>query len=311
MPVTQSRAKAIEPMYELGNLALMSNAIEHEAGRQVHDQALMIASALQATLDLDKLIEIFSLEVKTLLPHSGITFTYEEDGQEISHGKAGRHRCSYRLVVAEQALGQLTISRNRPFKQNESMLLEYLLCGLVYPLRNAIMYKHALTAALRDPLTGVNNRSAMNAAMVRETELARRHKTPLSVIMMDIDFFKQVNDRYGHLAGDFVLRSVADAVSNCTRCSDIIFRSGGEEFLIVLSNTDQKGAMHLAERIRKTLAGHDYHYGDHHILVTASFGVACFREGENSDALLEKADRALYDAKADGRNCVRFSAGQS
>ncbi len=311
MPVTQSRAKAVEPMYELGNLALMSNAIEHEAGRQVHDQALMIASALQSTLDLDKLIEIFSMEVKSLLPHSGITFTYEEDGKEISHGKSSRHRCSYRLVVAEQALGQLTISRSRPFKQNESMLLEYLLCGLVYPLRNAIMYKHALTAALRDPLTGVNNRSALNAAMVRETELARRHKTPLSVIMMDIDFFKQVNDRYGHLAGDFVLRSVADAVSNCTRCSDIIFRSGGEEFLIVLSNTDTKGAMQLAERVRKTLASHDYHYGEHHILVTASFGVACFRAGESSDALLEKVDRALYDAKADGRNCVRFTAEQS
>ena len=307
MPATQSRAKAIEPIYELGNLALMSNAIEHEAGRQVHDQALMIASALQSTLDLDKLIEIFSLEIRGLLPHSGIRFVSEDEEDELSHGKAGRHRCSYRLVVAEQVLGELTISRGKPFKQNESMLLEYLLCGLVYPLRNALMYKRALTAALKDPLTGVNNRSALNAALVRETELARRHKSPLSIIMMDIDYFKQVNDRYGHLAGDFVLRSIADAIGNCTRCSDIIFRSGGEEFLIVLSNTAGEGARLLAERIRRTIASGDYQYGNHPILVTASFGVACYEDGESSDELLEKADRALYDAKADGRNCVRHA----
>ncbi len=305
MPATQSRAKAIEPIYELGNLALMSNAIEHEAGRQVHDQALMIASALQSTLDLDKLIEIFSMEIQSLLPHSGITFVSEDDQDRLAHGKPGRHRCSYRLVVAEQPLGELTISRGKPFEPNESLLLEYLLCGLVYPLRNALMYKRALTAALKDPLTGVNNRSALNAALVRETELARRHGTPLSIIMMDIDFFKQVNDRYGHLAGDFVLRSIADAITNCTRRSDIIFRSGGEEFLIVLSNTDGKGARLLAERVRRTIASGDYRYGDHQILVTASFGVACYTTGESSDELLEKADRALYDAKADGRNCVR------
>ena len=307
MPATQSGAKAIEPIYELGNLALMSNAIEHEAGRQVHDQALMIASALQSTLDLEKLIEIFSMEIQGLLPHTGIRFVSEDGEDQLSHGKAGRHRCSYRLVVAEQALGELTISRGKPFKQNESILLEYLLCGLVYPLRNALMYKRALTAALKDPLTGVNNRSALNAALVRETELARRHKSPLSIIMMDIDYFKQVNDRYGHLAGDFVLRSIADAIGNCTRRSDIIFRSGGEEFLIVLSNTAGEGALLLAERIRRTVASGDYQYGDHPILVTASFGVACYEDGESSDELLEKADRALYDAKADGRNCVRHA----
>lgn len=305
MPVTQGKTRNVEPMFEMGNLALMSNAIEGEVGRQGHDKALMIASTLQSTLDLEKLIEIFSSEAAELVPHSGMIFTHRQHQIEIAIGNPGRHTLTYDLVVAEQTLGELSVSRNKKFGHTESVILEYLLCGLAYPLRNAIMYRHALTAALKDPLTGVNNRSAMNAALVRETELSRRHETPLSIIMMDIDHFKQVNDNYGHLAGDFVLRSVADVVGLCTRSSDILFRSGGEEFLILLSNTSLPGACLLAERIRDHIEKQEYRYGEHRIPVTSSFGVAILRSGEDTEALLEKVDKALYLAKNSGRNCVR------
>ena len=308
MQLPHRKYKHSEPVFEAGNLALLSNAIESmeaEAGKAGH-KALQIASALQTTLEIDKLIEVFDKEIQALIPHDSISFENKQQNIQVCLGKAEKHCCSYQLVVTAQTLGQLTFTRRKKFSEEETQLLESVICSLVYPLRNAIMYKHALTAALTDPLTGTNNRSAMNSALIRETELARRHNTPLSLIMLDIDKFKSINDTYGHLAGDFVIKSIADAVMECTRSSDILFRSGGEEFVILLSNTAKDGALMLAERIRHTIASNEYVYGDHHIEVTASLGVACFSKGDNSETLFEKADVALYTAKAEGRNCVRY-----
>ncbi len=307
MQLPHRKYKNTEPVFEAGNLALLSSAIESEAGTEGHSKALQIASALQTTLEIDKLIEVFAAEIQGLIPHDSISFENKQQNIHVSMGKKGKHSCSYQLVVTAQTLGQLNFTRGKKFSEGETLLLESLICSLVYPLRNAIMYKHALTAALTDPLTGANNRSAMNSALIRETELARRHNTPLSLIMLDIDKFKSINDTYGHLAGDFVIKSIADAVMECTRSSDILFRSGGEEFVILLSNTARQGALMLAERIRHTIASNEYVYGDHPIEVTASLGISCFSKGDNSETLFEKADVALYTAKAEGRNCVRYA----
>lgn len=304
----QKKNESSEAVYELGNLALMSSAIETGAGLpEGTSKALQIAGMLQTTLEIDQLIEVFSQQIQALVPHNSVSYEYRPLQISAVRGKAEKHSCSYQLVVAAQSLGQLVLTRRKKFTANETHLLEHLLCCLVYPLRNAILYRHALTAALTDPLTGVNNRTAMNSALVRETELARRHGNALSLITADIDHFKQVNDTYGHLAGDYVLKAVAEALTDCTRRTDILFRSGGEEFLILLSNTGKQGALLLAERIRSTIESCELVYGDHRIAVTASLGVACFSKGDNSEGLFEKADSALYAAKSAGRNCVRFT----
>ncbi len=297
-----------EAAYELGNLALMSSALETDAGLpEGTAKALQIAGMLQTTLELDQLIEVFSQQIEGLVPHNSIAYDYKPLQIAVARGKPEKHSCSYQLVVAAQTLGQLVFTRRRKFTANETHLLEHLLCCLVYPLRNAILYRHALTAALTDPLTGVNNRTAMNSALIRETELARRHGNALSLIAADLDHFKRINDGYGHLAGDFILKTVAETLSDCTRRTDILFRSGGEEFLILLSNTNKPGAMRLAERIRAAVDSSELIYGDHRIPVTVSLGVACFAKGDNSESLFEKADGALYAAKAAGRNCVRHA----
>jgi len=306
MPTPQKQ-KQSEQVFELGNLTLMSSFIENEAGHSGPSKALQIANVLQTTLDINKLIEIYSHEISSLVPHDSILFENKPNNIEVTIGTKARHSCSYQLVVAAQSLGQLKLTRKKKFTGEETLLLEYLLCGLVYPLRNAISYTAALTAASLDPLTGVNNRSAMNSTIIRETELARRHETPLSLLELDIDNFKQVNDSYGHAAGDTVLKTIANTIENCIRSSDIVFRAGGEEFIILLSNTRKKGALLLAERIRKTIEGYDINYNDKTIPVTASIGVACFEKGDNSETLYEKTDSALYQAKNSGRNCVRFA----
>jgi diguanylate cyclase (GGDEF)-like protein len=300
-------SQTMSEAYDMGSLALMSHALESQGGiPAASDKALQIASVLQTTLDIDQLITVFSREIQNLVPHSSISFENTSFELAVTSGKVEKYTCSYQLVVTAQTLGQLTVTRRKKFTDEESSLLEHLMCCLVYPLRNAIMYRVAVTAALKDPLTGVNNRTSMNSALIRETELARRHGNPLSLIALDIDRFKALNDTHGHLAGDHVLKIVAEAIIDCTRCSDILFRSGGEEFLIVLSNTDKDGALMLAERIRTTLESHEYFYADHVLSVTASLGISCFTKGDTSESLFEKADMALYAAKEAGRNCVKI-----
>jgi len=307
MPTPQQSKNNNEPVFELGNLTVMSRFIESGSGLNGPGLALQIANELQTTLDINKLIEIYSNEINALVPHDSITFENKPSSIEVTIGTKSRNSCSYQLVVAAQSLGQLKLTRKRKFTQDETELLEYLLCGLVYPLRNALTYNAALIAAAKDPLTGINNRSAMNSTIIRETELARRHENPLSLLELDIDNFKEVNDTLGHSAGDEVLRSIAMVLQNCIRSSDILFRSGGEEFILVLSNTGKKGALLLAERIRNAIETHTFIYNEQIIPVTASIGVSCYEKGDNSESLYEKADNALYQAKRAGRNCVRFA----
>ncbi len=307
MPTPQIQQNDKDMVYELGNLTLMSGALESESGEGGLNRALQIISVLQTTLDSDALIEIFSQEISVMIPHQSILYEHETQSIQLEIGNAAKHSCSYQLVAAGQSLGKLTITRKKRFTHQEMILLEQLLCSLVYPLRNALLYKGALTAALRDPLTGANNRAAMNTAVNREIELARRHNTPLSLIALDIDLFKQINDEYGHSAGDCILKAVVDRISECIRSSDMLFRYGGEEFTILLSNTDKEGAMLLAERIRRTIYTSSYQYGDLLIPTSASLGVACINSGDTSSTLFERADIAMYDAKNAGRNCVKFA----
>lgn len=307
MPSPQQSKNNSEQVFELGNLTLMSQFIESGSGLNGPGLALKIANELQTTLDISKLIEIYSNEIKKLVPHDSITFENKPHSIEVTIGARARNSCSYQLVVAAQSLGQLKLTRKRKFSDAETELFEYLLCGLVYPLRNALSYNAALIAAAKDPLTGINNRSSMNSTIIRETELARRHEIPLSLLEIDIDFFKQINDNFGHTAGDEVLKTVARVLLNCIRSSDILFRSGGEEFILVLSNTGKRGSLLLAERIRKAIEKHKFSYNDTTISVTVSIGVSCYEKGDNSESLYEKADNALYQAKNAGRNCVRFA----
>jgi len=157
---------------------------------------------------------------------------------------------------------------------------------------------------LKDPLTGVNNRAAMDSTLSRELELARRHKTPLTLVTLDIDKFKRINDTHGHLAGDHVLKNVVNTVAECIRSSDILFRYGGEEFTIILSNTGIRGATLLAERIRKAIESRTITVNNQRIPLTISIGLATADASDTHESLFDKADAALYQAKSAGRNCV-------
>ena len=270
--------------------------------------ALRVSNALQTTLDIEQLVSLFSQQITPALPHDAIAYQNVAAGISIvPKGRKKKHSCKYRLLLNGTPLGEISLFRSWEFGIEESKVFEYTLCSLVYPLRNAIMYRDAIHAAHKDPLTGMNNRSTLEETLTRETRLARRYERPLSLIVMDIDNFKNINDTLGHSAGDCVIRSTAERTATCIRSTDMLFRYGGEEFVILLSNTSAKGASYLAGRIRKAIEHTVSHCKGKTANVTVSLGVATLQIDENEKDFFARADKALYKAKADGRNKVRIA----
>ena len=162
-------------------------------------------------------------------------------------------------------------------------------------------------AALSDPLTGAYNRTVMSDRLAAEWAFAIRHRESLAVVMLDVDHFKKLNDRYGHQAGDVVLRLVAASIRRVIRREDLLARYGGEEFVVIARGTSLNNAAIVAERIRKRVSELKIPWQGEEIRVTLSAGVAALvdtAEYASSQALVAAADRALYLAKSKGRNQV-------
>jgi two-component system cell cycle response regulator len=167
---------------------------------------------------------------------------------------------------------------------------------------------HRLT--ILDPLTGLHNRRSLNEFLDREVERARRHRRPLSVALFDIDHFKVINDRLGHLGGDFTLKNLTMRLKELTRRDELLARYGGEEFALVLPETDLDRAILCGERIRKAVAERPFEFEGRSYPVTISVGLASVSGGDPGSAadLLRRADRWLYEAKRAGRNRVAPAA---
>ncbi|MEQ1530697.1 MAG: GGDEF domain-containing protein, partial [Methylococcales bacterium] len=266
-----------------------------------------ISSALQTTLEFNKLVSIFSQKIEELIPHSAFVYSNPEFELEVKSGVFTRHFCNYALKFEEQQLGELKLMRNQRFTESEMQLLESLLCCLIYPLLNATKYQHALKMAYTDPLTQVNNRTSFEDSVRREMSLAARNNKNLALIFLDIDHFKRINDDYGHDCGDITLTSVAKWIKENLRASDMVFRLGGEEFVMLLSDTDQSGAQLLAERIRQSIEHHALAVGMEVIKITASLGVSVLQANDGMDTFIKRADEAMYSAKRNGRNQVMLA----
>lgn len=168
-----------------------------------------------------------------------------------------------------------------------------------------IAHQHAKETALTDSLTGLHNRRYAMERLGQEWAATERNRHPLSVMVLDIDHFKQVNDTYGHDVGDAALRHFAETLRELSRNPDVACRIGGEEFLVIATNTPLDGAVHYAERIRSSFEAKTFEIGSLSLKFTVSIGVAQkTKDITNLDQLLKRADDALYQAKHEGRNRV-------
>lgn len=163
-----------------------------------------------------------------------------------------------------------------------------------------------------DELTGALTRRAFREQANRLSALSVRHHHPLAAICFDLDHFKSVNDTFGHAAGDEVLKRVAATVQARIRKSDVFARTGGEEFAVLLPETDRSGALEVAEKVRKDISALRFEFEGETVGVTSSFGVATLKPSEEDlETMLRRADAALYQAKSDGRNrCIAYGESE-
>jgi diguanylate cyclase (GGDEF)-like protein/PAS domain S-box-containing protein len=190
-----------------------------------------------------------------------------------------------------------------PHRNEKGLMTHY--DGLIEDITERKLAEEELRRlAATDTLTGAYNRTKCQEILEREIERVKRHNQPLSVIIFDIDRFKKVNDRYGHSAGDYVLKTIADIVKESIRKIDYFVRWGGEEFMIISSETNLQEAFALAERIRVIIESSTF---EHIGRITVSFGVTEFKANDTEDSLIKRVDDAMYEAKKKGRNRVEVT----
>ncbi len=214
------------------------------------------------------------------------------------------------LVVRDRVMGTLTLASHRRhgFAEGSRQLLGVLAAHASVALSNAAAVRRLEEMATTDPMTGLLNKRALEIEFEQRLRAAARFGHVLSLIVLDIDHFKAVNDTYGHAVGDVVIKGVGAVLGRCRRETDVVARFGGEEFVVLCQETDTDGALLLAERIREDLARQTFLSEIGMLRVTCSLGVAEFpRHAADRTDLFARADEALYEAKHHGRNQSRVA----
>ena len=214
------------------------------------------------------------------------------------------------VTFANMPFARLALSpSSTTTNQQDGPLLSLVAGELGGPLRMAMLVEESQRLASTDTLTGLMNRRAYAASMQIELSRSMRHNYPLSLILLDIDHFKVINDKRGHLAGDCVLAAMGALLKEETRIADLAARWGGEEFVITFTSTPLDGGVTAAERIRKKIEQMQVRDSSGDLIqVTASIGIAQLKNGEPLDSLVDRADRAMYASKTSGRNRVSVCA---
>jgi diguanylate cyclase (GGDEF)-like protein len=220
---------------------------------------------------------------------------------EISGGLSGEQRVT--VAVAEAAAAQL-LEANHQLQNDLATAKEEL-------QSQRRLLDSYMVQALTDPLTGIGNRRKFDQELGRRFAQWRRGGPPLSLVLVDVDHFKQVNDDHGHSAGDAVLHEVAHVIADCVRDMDVVARYGGEEFGVILPGTTREEAEPVAERVRGAIAGHVFQYGGKEMQITVSAGLAEAVLINDVEVLVTRADLALYSAKDAGRDCCHAHDGQT
>ena len=259
---------------------------------------LLVSSTLIPRREIDLLRELAAAQAVAIEPGS----RSEHDGVETEG------QICFPMMAVGSAVGAVGFPKATTLTDSQRGILAAASSLMAVSIKNAQLFRDTRENSLRDGLTSCFNRS--HGIEMTDTELkrARRARSPISVIMFDLDHFKDVNDRYGHLCGDSVLAAVGRRMKDVLRGSDVKCRYGGEEFLVVLPETPVEGAGRVAEILRAEIADNPVMYNGQRILVSASFGVTPVMASEvDAAAVIARADRALYRAKSEGRNCVRVT----
>jgi diguanylate cyclase (GGDEF)-like protein len=210
------------------------------------------------------------------------------------------------LITNMKTHGYAGIYRNAPFDYQEESVFKRFCAHIATALEKISLFEEIKALSTNDGLTGLYNHLFIMARLEQEVVRSQRYGAPLSVLMFDIDDFKEINDRFGHLAGDAVLTEMARLLQGGLRSIDSVGRFGGEEFLVVLPETDGNAAMLIGDRLRESLSSHIFCYEKGTMQVSVSGGVAMYRDNRDAGKLVGLADENLYRAKKEGKNMVCY-----
>lgn len=265
---------------------------------------MSLVSQLQTTLDLQQQLDIFSMSAGRALTLNGLTLKTALGEFKASGSKAGAYQHTVSLLLEQQVLAELCYESAyafTPLIQQQLLLLE---SEWLFSLRNAILVSRLQQMALKDPLTALGNRRFFDDSFAKAVQLAQRHQSPFALLLLDLDNFKQVNDIEGHTMGDDVLLKVADCMRETLRATDSLFRFGGDEFAVLLTDSDAEHAERVAERLLSAITSEPFLVK---LGVGCSIGLARLAAEQQPRDLFHLADEALYQAKSSGKGKVRHS----
>jgi len=314
--------KELELQLAAAREAAERRAEEAETLRQV---GIILASAMSVEDAIEAVLE----QARRVIPYrSAGVYMLKDEAVRLVGGSDAPGDISFDLVSQDEHIGRLELCTEggQALDERQMELLRAFSDQVAVALRASRLYDETLALAMTDSLTGLSTRRAFEHLAAHRIALAKRNETPVSVMMIDIDYFKQLNDCYGHAAGDIVLQAVGEAFRETLRKSDEGCRFGGDEFVILLPETDREQALHVADRLRDSLrrlapVNFDSLSGIVQAAaantseapreVTLSVGISCKSPGEYRSIVdfLLTADQALYAAKRDGRNKVYVLEG--
>jgi diguanylate cyclase (GGDEF)-like protein len=265
---------------------------------------LQLHQQLQGTLDTGTLINRFFSWLNEQQLVGGIEYIHPDENLALFAGIKKHHKAHYVLRLEQHYLGEITITGQESFTKQGLFTQKQSIAVLVHYLKNAIAHQALEKVAFHDSLTGVMNRTALDELLPKETKRAQRYGYNLSVLMIDIDHFKSINDCVGHIGGDIILKQVSQAIQSQLRNSDLPFRYGGDEFLLILPNTHLEGAHQAANQIMASLNRAMPDTSGQEVSPKLSIGAASYQHGESHEELIRRVDMALYEAKNNGRNCI-------
>lgn len=258
------------------------------------DQRLLLLQKLQGLLDIKSLFDVYSRELEKQIDVTRVIWEHEDISNIIRRGDHSEYRQTFALKFNGKPLGVLQYSTPYKLDRDEISLLHTYHKLLAGPLNNAVEFTRIRNVALLDGLTGLHNRVSFEQDASHAIAVCERQNIGLVMMMFDMDNFKQVNDKYGHLDGDKVLRRFSLLVKEAIRGSDRCYRLGGDEFAVLLQPASSESVRKVTSRI-EALVAKDNLLSAHNI--SASVGCAQYRKGDNMVSLYERADQSMYRQK--------------
>lgn len=267
------------------------------------EQRLSVLQQLQGHLKIEALLNVFSIALEKQIDITRLIWDINGVSHIVRSGNAGAFHHTFTLKHAASSLGMLQYGTPYPLDADEINLIHAYHRLLIGPLQNAIEYRRVRDLALTDGLTGLNNRIRFEQDLNHAISLTKRNNQGLILMIFDMDNFKQVNDNYGHLEGDRVLRQFSTLLRNAIRTSDSAYRIGGDEFAVILSPATGGSAQWVNQRLNtlKTQAPLLQTYQ-----ITRSAGCAVYRSGDNITTMFERADHRMYHNKNARRRQRKF-----